>query len=232
VVYVSNSSAEQALPTPVINLALRSLVNAGISRCIVSISDRKPELLRYLGDGSEFGLQLAFVHQPTPTGLSSAVDLAFPWVREAYSCLLLPDTIVDPFDALTRVVNVAQDERADLVLGVFPTDTPEQLGPVHFDRNRRILEVLDKPVRTDLRNTWSIAVWSPAFSDFLHERAYPAAEPDLPLGSVFNLAVHEGMSAYAVWFTGGSVTDIGSFAGLSRMLQSIDHASESLFSGR
>jgi glucose-1-phosphate thymidylyltransferase len=218
VTYLVDDAASTASPVPVINLSLRALKSAHVQRCVVSISERKPELMRYLGDGSDFELQIAYVLQPNPTGLAAAVDLAYDWTHDSYSCLLLPDTVVHPFDAMAKVRQVVLDSMPDLVLGVFPTDMPEQLGPVRFDSANRVLEVQDKPPVTDLRNTWAMAMWSPRFSELLHHSVRNATR-QLTLGEVFNQAVQLGMDVRSICFEGGSFVDIGTVRGISRMLE-------------
>jgi glucose-1-phosphate thymidylyltransferase len=217
VAYIFNDAAGTARPVPVISLSLRALKVAGIRRSVVTISDKKPELMRYLGDGSDFDQQLVYVQQTTASGLGRAVDLAYDWTRECYGCLLLPDTIVQPTQALSRLRHVAEEERPDLVLGVFPTAMPEQLGPVRFDAANRVLEVQDKPKTTDVRNSWAMAIWSPDFSALLHEAIISGSTTNL--GEVFNRAVQVGMNVKAVWFPEGSFIDIGTVKGIAQMLE-------------
>src|SRR5689334_2625814 len=69
VAYLVDDQTSTARPVPVISLSLRALAEAGVERCVVTISDRKPELMRYLGDGADFQLQLAYVQQSAPSGL-------------------------------------------------------------------------------------------------------------------------------------------------------------------
>ena len=83
--------------------------------------------------------------------------------------MVLPDTVVTPIDAMAQLRQVRRDTDADVVLAIFPTNIPEQLGPVRFEEGGRVVEVLDKPHATDLRNTWGMATWSPRFSTFLHD---------------------------------------------------------------
>jgi glucose-1-phosphate thymidylyltransferase len=174
--------------------------------------------MRYLGDGSDFDLRIAYVLQSVPTGLAAAVDLAYEWTRECYSCLLLPDTVVHPFEAMGSLRQVVVEHMPDLVLGVFPTAMPEQLGPVRFDSENRVLEVQDKPQITDLQNTWAMAIWSPRFSELLHDSVRNSTKP-LAVGEVFNQAVQLGMDVRSVWFAEGSFVDIGTVRGISKMLE-------------
>jgi glucose-1-phosphate thymidylyltransferase len=219
VAYVVDDETSTARPIPVINLSLRGLKEAGVRRCAITISERKPELMRFLGDGSDFGLKLAYVQQTTPSGLTVAVDMAYEWVKGCYSCLLLPDTIIRPLGAMSRLRQVMEQDRPDLVLGVFPTALPEQLGPVRFNRDYVVSEVLDKPAITDLYNTWAMAIWSPAFADLVHEFCANPATAGKPLGEIFNYAVQGGMRVKAVYFPEGSFVDIGTVRGLSQMVE-------------
>jgi glucose-1-phosphate thymidylyltransferase len=219
VAYVVDDETRTARPLPVIHLSLRGFKQAGIRRCAVTISDRKPELMRFLGDGSDFGLNIAYVQQTNPTGLTAAVDMAYDWIKGAYGCLMLPDTIVRPENGMTLLRQVMEKEHQDLVLGVFPTAVPERLGPVRFRPDNMVTEVLDKPVTTDIYNTWAMAVWAPEFGDLVHEIASNPATANKPLGEIFNYAVQAGMKVRAVYFPEGSFVDIGTVKGLSEMLE-------------
>src|SRR5437660_7533857 len=76
--------------------SLQAMRGAGVRRCVMVVSDRKPELLRYFGDGTDAGLSIAYVNQPEPLGLASAIDAAFEWSGECHVCLALPDTVFSP----------------------------------------------------------------------------------------------------------------------------------------
>ena len=226
ITYVVDGPRAVARPMTVMEFSLRAFQLAGVHRCLVVASDQKIEMLRYFGDGTSFGLNLAYLHQLEPRGLAEAIDLAHAWAREYETCLLLPDTIVRPEDSLRTLRQVATARKADLTLGVFPTDVPEQLGPVRFDENGDVHEVLDKPTVTDLRNTWAMAVWTPRFADFLHEFvAHPPAHSSHSLGDAFNLAVRMRMAVTAVWFPNGHFFDVGTPHGLATTLHHISRGS-------
>jgi glucose-1-phosphate thymidylyltransferase len=203
-------------PMPVIEASFRQLRDAGIGRALVITSDRKPELMQYLGNGGGIGLDLAFLQQARADGLAAAVALALPWTRGANACLLLPDTIVRPETALNEVRSLFEAAKADLVLGVLPTGKPKELGPVRFDSDMRVIEVQDKPVETDLNNSWAIAVWGPAFAELLADAV--KQNPAIALGGVFQQAVETGLNVRAVWFARGAFYDVGTPKGLAEAL--------------
>jgi len=210
----------QALrPVLAIELALRAMAAAGIARCHVVVSEAKWEVLRYLRDGRRLGLEVAYLVQAEPLGLADAIDLGHVWSRDANICMAMPDTVLQPGDAIGQVKANLAAGGADLVLGVFPSAHPEEQGPVRFDAEGRVSEVLDKPTETELRNTWGVAAWSPAFSELLHATLAAAPATERPvLGAVFDLAVREGLKVRALHFAAGSYIDIGTPEGLGAAL--------------
>ena len=221
----AREAGEPALrPVLAIELALRAMGEAGIARCQVVVSAAKWEVLRYLGDGRRHGIDIAYLVQAEPRGLADAVDRGHAWTRDACVCMAMPDTVLQPADAIGRVKGKLAAAGADLVLGVFPSAHPEQQGPVRLGDGGRVLEVLDKPVATDLRNTWGVAAWSPAFGALLHSAlaAGGAGEPPA-LGAIFDLAVRRGLDVRAECFADGTYVDIGTPEGLHAALALAAH---------
>lgn len=180
--------------------ALDAFADAGADRAIVVVADHKLELVRVLGPGDR--LPIAYVHR-APRGLADAVAAALPWVGDETVCLALPDTRFRPADAVARVHDELVASGADLVLGVFPTERPEALGPVRVD-DGVVREVLDKPASTELRNTWGVAAWGPRFSALLSN-----TDTDASIGLVFDDAVKSGLVVRALEFADGHYLDVG-----------------------
>ncbi|WP_432822444.1 sugar phosphate nucleotidyltransferase [Trichloromonas sp.] len=218
-------SAGEVRPKAVSEYSLERARLAGVKHAFVVIGAHKPELVRYFGSGEEFGMHIAYLYQAAPTGLASAIDVATPWVAGARILLGLPDTVIFPVDAHRSIRRRLITGCLDLVLGVFPTDRPEWLGPVRLDKAGRILEVQDKPLHTDLCNTWGTACWGPAFTELLHvglARARRNGLPEPPLGYFFQQAVVAGLKVEGESFPEGIFIDIGTAEGLTaarRMLE-------------
>jgi len=199
-------------PRPVLQLSLDVMRAAGITECVIVIASWKLEIARVFGDGDACGISLTYV-------MRDAVDAAYPWVRDHDVALALPDTVLSPADAFHQLWRERLSSRADLVLGLFPTSTPEQLGPVRVDLHGTVIEVLDKPKTTDLRHIWGLAVWSPRFTALLHEEVSRAPEDAKPvLGAVFQRAVELGFNVRALCFEAGSYLDVGTPEGLGRVV--------------
>ena len=205
------------IPTLLIEHSLAAMKLASVDLCVVVVSDSKPEILKYLGDGERAGVPIAYMVQTQQLGLAQAVDLVCRWSSSlgCNCCMALPDTVFEPVEALKIVKEELLSKQADLVLGVFPTSAPEQLGPVRSTGDGRIVEVLDKPETADLNNTWAIAAWSPRFSQLLHEQLTAFDATQVVLGEVFDLAHRVGMVARAIEFPTGTFHDLGTRAGLA-----------------
>lgn len=193
-------------PVLAVEFALRTLVDAGCEQIVVAIHPDKLDLVRLIADGAAFDTQVAFVVQPEPRGLTDAVQRCLRWAHGRRCVLQLPDTLFRPA-SLPRDLLASG---ADLALGVFPTDRPEHLGPVrHHDGV--VTEVQDKPASTDLRNTWGVAAWGPAFSELAL-----AADPADPIGVAFQQAVEGGLDVRA--FEGERYHDIGTARSLADLV--------------
>lgn len=218
VFFVANENERETQPRVVIEYSLTAMKFAEIQSCLIAISERKTEIVRYLGDGSELGLHIADLHQCKHSDLTYSIKLGVPWFGENYICLALPDTIFYPFNAISIVCQETIARQSDVMLGVFPTPKPEQLGPVRIDSEGTVSEVLEKPRNPDIYNPWGMATWTPQFSQSFDRvvRSNPTIG-DRSIGDIFNLAIAQGLKVDAVFFANGKYLDLGTPEGLRTM---------------
>jgi glucose-1-phosphate thymidylyltransferase len=168
--------------------------------------------------GATFGVNCSYLCQEKQNGMPGALDVAYPWVQDKIVCMGMPDTIVIPNDCFAQLLEVHTKAAADLTLGIFPTDTPQSLAPVHTDMaSGRVLEVFDKPCTTHYLNTWGIAIWTPVFTELLHEHVNRCAKDstqELLLSDVFSAAIKQKLRVYSMLFANGQYFDIGTPEGL------------------
>lgn len=209
------SRGDNVAPEPICNLALGGIANAGARRCVVVVSPTKADVLRVVGAGPSESMSLSYVIQQEPQGLPHVVRCARPWLGDSGVVFAMPDVIIVPADALATVEQERVRSGADLVLGVFPVDEPERLGPVDIGADGVVRQILDKPATTTIRNSWGVASWSSRFTDFCcswDEAADPSRER--VLGHVFEAARASGMLVRAVQFADGRMLDIGTPQGV------------------
>ncbi|WP_189040262.1 sugar phosphate nucleotidyltransferase [Micromonospora sonchi] len=211
------------LPKAAVEHVLHAMSDGGVDRALVVLSPEKSEVFRYLGSGRHLGLDLSYVCQEEALGLPHALDLAYPFVAGGTVCMGLPDTICAPQDCFAQLLEFHEARRADLSLGVFPTDQPQALAPVVIEPgSQRVLAIVDKPEQPPVSNTWGIAAWSPAFTELLHEHVGDALRSrggELLLSDAFVAAVTAGLRVHALTFDSGEYYDIGTPVGVQRARQ-------------
>ncbi|MDX1616401.1 MAG: sugar phosphate nucleotidyltransferase [Candidatus Promineifilaceae bacterium] len=185
---------------------------AGVERCCIVIGPSKHDIVEYLGNGSRLGLSLTYLYQQRLRGMPFALDLARPWIDQATVLFSMPDTLITPTDAFSRLAKQHRSGRADVTLGLFNTETPEKFGMIQLDAEGQPVDFIDKPKKTDLQLMWGMAIWSPTFTTFMSEylEQLPEGGPECVLSDVFLAALREGgLALDACVFSDGRYHDIG-----------------------
>jgi glucose-1-phosphate thymidylyltransferase len=212
---------DEVKPVLAIEHSLFALAEANLTVGSIITSPNKLEMLRYVGDGSRYGLSVVYAVQSVPTGLPAAINGLIDWIGENSVCMVLPDTIFEPLNSVEIVCRHLRDTESDVVLGVFPTDEPERLGPVKVATDGAVLMIQDKPAVSCANNTWGIAAWGPRFTTLvrvIHRESLTLSSKELPLGYIFDRALNLGMKVHAVSFADGYFLDIGTPQGLMKSL--------------
>ncbi len=202
---------KQWRPITAIETHLHALKLAGVERVVIIVSESKHDIVRYIGNGERYGLSVAYLYQQQLSGMPFALDLAAAWLHNATTLFSMPDTLVEPVNISTRLVQHHQQSQADVTLGLFETTTPHKFGMVRFDQDGNAVAFVDKPRQTDLSYMWGLAVWSPAFrqfmSRFLVQRR--TATSEVVLSDVFQAALDYGLRIQTLVLEHAHYHDIG-----------------------
>jgi NDP-sugar pyrophosphorylase family protein len=204
---------------------------AGASRAYVILRNGKWDIPAYFGDGGIVGMAVAYVVIDGSLGPPDTLDRAYPFVANNSVAFGFPDILFGPDDVFEQLLRKLREERADVVLGLYVAHDTTQMDMIGIDADGRVQMFVLKPRRTELRYTWVCAVWTPAFTRFMHafldtERhkqhenlgtgavtttayAHIDAQGDLPLGAVMKAAVDEGLPVYGRLFPHETYIDIG-----------------------
>lgn len=143
-------TSKQLLPIydkPMIYYPLSTLMLAGIRDIlIISTPTDLPNFERLLGDGSHYGINLAYKVQPSPDGLAQAFTLGEEFIGNEPCAMVLGDNIfygAGLSERLKAAAEAAQNGRAT-VFGYYVND-PERFGIVEFDEAGHVISVEEKP---------------------------------------------------------------------------------------
>jgi glucose-1-phosphate thymidylyltransferase len=215
--------SKQLLPIydkPMIYYPLSVLMLGGIRDIlIITTPQDADQFKRALGDGSQWGISLSYVTQPSPDGLAQAYILAEDFLNGAPSAMVLGDNIFFGHGLPEILAQADAQTTGGTVFGYRVSD-PERYGVVDFDENGQARQIIEKP-KVPPSN---YAVTGLYFLDnTASERAKlvrPSARGELEITTLLETYLRDGLlnvqrmgRGYAWLDTGthGSLLDAGNF---------------------
>ena len=220
---------EQGLlrPKVVSHHLLEKMRHGGVEKVFFILRKGKWDIPDYYGDGSSIGLHLAYLVASLPFGPPYTLDQAYPFVRDKHVALGFPDILFEPDDAFRRTLQRLKETRADIVLGVYRLHDTQPSDMVATDRTGRVREIIIKPYRKKLKRGWMFAVWTPVFTEFMHEYLkQPRTSGQLPgttlpeeltMGHVLDASLGRGIRIQSLFFRRQPYLDIGTPEGLRQV---------------
>jgi len=145
---ITLSVSKQLLPLydkPMIYYPLSVLMLAGIREIAIITTPRDQGQFRdLLGDGSQWGLELTWIEQPSPDGLAQAFILAEDFLDGAPSALVLGDNVFFGHGLPEMLDHADQAESGATVFGYHVAD-PGRYGVVGFDADGVVTRIVEKP---------------------------------------------------------------------------------------
>jgi glucose-1-phosphate thymidylyltransferase len=145
---VTRAICKQLLPIydkPMIYYPLSTLMLGGMRDILlISTPQDLPAFERLLGDGSQWGLSLCYMVQPSPDGLAQAFLLGRDFLRGEPSCLVLGDNIFYGQDLSGTLQRAAARAEGATVFG-YHVQNPSAYGVVEFDATGKVVGIEEKP---------------------------------------------------------------------------------------
>ncbi|UWR47342.1 glucose-1-phosphate thymidylyltransferase RfbA [Phaeobacter inhibens] len=145
---ITMAVSKQLLPLydkPMIYYPLSVLMLAGIREiCVITTPQDQDQFTRLLGDGSQWGISLTYVEQPSPDGLAQAFVLAEDFLDGAPSALVLGDNVFFGH-GLPKLLAAADAQTSGGTVFGYHVADPERYGVVDFDAEGRAREIIEKP---------------------------------------------------------------------------------------
>jgi len=130
------------LNRPLLQYQLEILARAGITDITLSLSYQPNKIEDLLGDGSDLGVKLRFLTEPSPMGTAGAYKFAAGSIRE--TTVVLNGDILTDVD-LAGVIETHRTNKAEATIVLAPVDDPSRFGLVETGKHGEVLRFLEKP---------------------------------------------------------------------------------------
>ena len=174
---------------PLLAITISRLRNHGVSDIAINLHHHPEAIIDYFGDGSRFGVQIRYSHEPELLGTAGAARKLADFLDETFF-IVYGDVLTNlSYRTLARFHH---QKEATLTMSLYRVEDPSQAGLVGIDDDKRVINFIEKPrpeeVFTDLANS-GVFVCDPAilsyipldtFYDFGHDlfpRLLAAREP-------------------------------------------------------
>ena len=215
--------SKQLLPIydkPMIYYPLSVLMLAGIRDiAMITTPQDQDQFKRTLGDGSQWGISLTYIVQPSPDGLAQAYLLAEDFLDGAPSAMVLGDNIFYGHGLPEMMAAAETGEPGGTVFGYHVAD-PERYGVVGFDPDGSVRQIIEKPEVPPSNYAVTGLYFLDGTAPARARRVKPSARGELEITTLLETYLHDGTLSvqkmgrgYAWLYTGthGSLLDAGNF---------------------
>ena len=151
---VTQVVSKQLLPVynkPLIYYPLSTLMLAGLrDLLIISTPQDTGRFAELLGDGHQWGMNIAYAIQPSPDGLAQAFLIGRDFIGDDTSALILGDNIFYGQGFSGQLQQATQLEQGATVFA-YAVEDPERYGVVEFDGTGRAIGLEEKPTKPKSR---------------------------------------------------------------------------------
>jgi glucose-1-phosphate thymidylyltransferase len=225
--------SSQPRPKAVGHYLLEKFQLAGIAKTYIILRKGKWDIPDYFGHGAFVNMHLGYLIMGESLGPPFTLDQAYPFVHDKLVAFGFPDIMISSENVFSPLLKQQERTQADVVLAVFPAHNPQLMDMVEMDENGKIHAMFLKPGETDLELCWLGGVWTPVFTQFMHEylqdfrgkndfktsKCGKLEVEDLTVGAVIQAAINKGVQVYGVVFPDGKYIDIGTADNLMKSVE-------------
>ena len=144
---ITHTGPKQLVPVankPVLQYGIEDLRDAGITDIGVVLGEKgRDEIQSFLGDGSEFGVNITYIIQGEPLGLAHAAGCARDFVGDDDFVMYLGDNILH--QGITEMVDGYRSGEYAAGIALQRVERPQQFGIADVSKDGTVKRLVEKP---------------------------------------------------------------------------------------
>ena len=209
--------SKQLLPIydkPMIYYPLSVLMLAGIREiAVITTPEDQPQFQALLGDGSQWGIRLDWITQPSPDGLAQAYVLAEEFLAGAPSAMVLGDNLFFGHSLPELMARANTKRDGGTVFGYHVAD-PQRYGVVDFDESGHVHAIVEKPVTPPSNFAVTGIYFLDGKAPQKASQVRPSARGELEITSLLEMYLAEGALTVETMGRGYAWLDTGTHESL------------------
>ncbi|NQY59259.1 glucose-1-phosphate thymidylyltransferase RfbA [Cognatishimia sp.] len=214
---ITSGVSKQLLPVydkPMIYYPISVLMLSGIREiAMITTPQDRAQFERALGDGSQWGVSLTYIEQPSPDGLAQAYILAEDFLDGAPSAMILGDNLFFGHGLPDHLEEAAKQAQGGTVFGYRVTD-PERYGVVDIDADGKVTAIIEKPEVAPSPYAVTGLYFLDGTAPAKAKTVTPSARGELEITSLLELYLEEGSLTVQQLGRGFAWLDTGTYASL------------------
>ncbi|EJN57921.1 glucose-1-phosphate thymidylyltransferase [Halogranum rubrum] len=201
---ITHTGPKQLVPVankPVLQYAIEDFKEAGITEIGVVLGNKgREEVQQFLGDGSEFGVDITYIVQGNPLGLAHAIGCARDFVGDDDFVTVLGDNILK--QGIHELVDSYREGEYSAGIALQEVDNPHQFGIADVDDRGTVQHLVEKPDDPPSNLALiGIYAFSPVIFDIIEELT-PSWRGELEITDALQILLDRGHSVDSHVVTG------------------------------
>lgn len=209
--------SKQLLPIydkPMIYYPLTVLMLAGIREiAVITTPEDQSQFIRTLGDGTQWGIRLTYIDQPSPDGLAQAYLLAKDFLAGAPSAMVLGDNIFFGHGLPDLLMDASGQEQGGTVFGYRVAD-PERYGVVDFANDGTVRSIVEKPEQPASNFAVTGLYFLDGTASARAAEVQPSPRGELEITTLLESYLHDNLLQVSLMGRGFAWLDTGTHASL------------------
>ncbi len=192
---LTHTGPKQLLPIankPMSQYALEDIRDTGITEIAIIIGDVYSEKVKeFYGDGTKFGVEISYIYQDSPKGISHAIKLCKDFIGKDKFVVYLGDNVLRT--SLNEYTKKFLTSDADALILLCAVEDPSRFGIADVN-NDKIIKIVEKP-KNPKSNLAVIGVYflSPKIFDII-DRLKPSWRGELEITDALQMMMDDGLN--------------------------------------